>query len=79
MLKNAHMGRGGAYRSEQFSYEHGMCVFIGSIDSYDIGSIDTYNIGIETLEHGVVSVHTPGEASISRYTETYCNWNIYTI
>jgi hypothetical protein len=50
------MGRGGAYRSEQFSYEHGMCVFIDSIDTYDIRSIETYHIGIETLEHGVTSV-----------------------
>jgi len=34
MLKNVHMGRIGAYRSEHFFYEHGMCVFIGSIDTY---------------------------------------------
>jgi len=26
MSKNTHMGRGGAYRSEPFFYEHGMCV-----------------------------------------------------
>jgi len=32
VLKNAHMGRGGAYRSGFFVYEHGMCVFIGNID-----------------------------------------------
>jgi len=32
MLKNAHMGRGDAYRII-FFYEHGMYVFIGSIDT----------------------------------------------
>jgi len=31
------------------------------------------NIEIETLEYGVTSVEISGEASISRYTETYCN------
>jgi hypothetical protein len=35
MLKNSHMGRGGACRSELFFYEHGMCIFIGSIDTYE--------------------------------------------
>jgi len=37
------------------------------------------NIEIETLEHGVTSVETSGEASTSRYTETYCNWNFHVI
>jgi len=37
------------------------------------------SIQIEILEHGVTGVLTSqsGEASISRYTETYCNWNIH--
>jgi len=29
------MERGGAYRSEPFLYEHGMCVLIGGIDTYE--------------------------------------------
>jgi len=35
MLKNANIRRGGASRSEHFFYEYGMCVFIGSIDTYE--------------------------------------------
>jgi len=31
---------------------------------------------IQTLEHGVTSVLTIGEASRSRYTETYYNWSM---
>jgi len=34
---------------------------------------------IQTLEHGVTSVLTSGEASRSRYTETYYNWSIQII
>jgi len=35
VIKDAHMGRGGTYRSEHLFYEHGMCVFIGNIDTYE--------------------------------------------
>ena len=35
MLKNAHIGRGGTHRSDDFLCEHGMCVFIGNIDTYE--------------------------------------------
>ena len=35
MLKNANMGRICANRSERFFYEHGMHIFIGSIDTYE--------------------------------------------
>jgi len=37
------------------------------------------NIEIQTLEHGVTSVSTTGEASMSRYVETYYNWSIQII
>jgi len=35
MFKYTHMGKEGAYRSEPFLYEHGMCVSIGNIDTYE--------------------------------------------
>jgi len=37
------------------------------------------NIEIQTLEHGVTSVSTTGEASRSRYAETNYNWSIQII
>jgi len=35
VLKNAKMGRGGAYTNPSHLYEHGMCVLIVSIDTYE--------------------------------------------
>jgi len=37
------------------------------------------NTEIESLEHGVTSVQTSGDASRSRYTETHHNWDIQLI
>jgi len=71
LLKNAQMQRGGAFKNSAVVYEHGMCVLIRSINTYDMG--------IETLEYGVTSAYALGEASGNRYREAYYSWNIQII
>ena len=66
LLKDAQMRRGGAYKNSVVVYEHGMCVWIGSINTYDIG--------IETLEYRVRSAYASGEASRNRYREACYSW-----
>jgi len=48
-----------------------MCVWTGSINTYDIG--------IETLEYRVRSAYASGEASRNRYREACYSWNIQII
>ena len=50
MMKNEHMGREGVYKSEPFLYEHGMCVFIGSIGTYEHSKRDP-PMGSQVCKH----------------------------